>query len=344
MRRFAACVSILDENPEDDQALGTLARLYEQQGRHRDRLEIVERRLALRKPKDAERLDLLKQIAKLLEGPLGDATGAGALAEVLERAPPTGKRWRRWNVSWRPAPTPACAWPPRRCWRPIYERAVVTPSWPGSSASTRPDPMPRARLGELMRLAALEEKRLGDTEGALQTTALAIRDALTEPELPELLDAYERLAGPQRLADVTALYREISPDVLDEALKLRLDRTIASAAAGQGDAATAADYYRRILIASPTTTPRWPRSIRSIAATATRRLSTRSSCGVRSWPRSRRSRARCASRSASWQRPSSNASKTRSPPSSGSSRSRLLTGWLPRRSIASTPRPSAGAI
>ena len=53
---IAACVSILDENPEDDQALETLARLYEQQGRHRDRLEIVERRLALRKPKDAERL------------------------------------------------------------------------------------------------------------------------------------------------------------------------------------------------------------------------------------------------------------------------------------------------
>ena len=44
-----------------------------------------------------------------------------------------------------------------------------------------------------------------------------------------------------------ALYRDISPDVLDEALKLRLDRTIAAAAAGQGDAATAADYYRRIL-------------------------------------------------------------------------------------------------
>ena len=44
---IAACVSILDESPEDDQALETLARLYEQQGRHRDRLEILERRLAL---------------------------------------------------------------------------------------------------------------------------------------------------------------------------------------------------------------------------------------------------------------------------------------------------------
>ena len=44
---IAACVSILDENPQDDPALETLARLYEQQGRHRQRLEIIERRLGL---------------------------------------------------------------------------------------------------------------------------------------------------------------------------------------------------------------------------------------------------------------------------------------------------------
>ncbi len=75
-------------NPQDDQALERLARLYELQGRHRDRLDILERRLALRGPKDAERLPLLRQIAALLEGPLGD--GAGALErwrEVLDRAP-----------------------------------------------------------------------------------------------------------------------------------------------------------------------------------------------------------------------------------------------------------------
>ncbi len=42
---IAACVSILDENPEDTSALDTLARLYDQQGRHRDRLGILERRL-----------------------------------------------------------------------------------------------------------------------------------------------------------------------------------------------------------------------------------------------------------------------------------------------------------
>ena len=155
---IAACVSILDENPEDDQALGTLARLYEQQGRHRDRLEIVERRLALRKPKDAERLALLKQLAKLLEGPLGDATGAlERWREVLERAP--GRRGGAGGAGAFPGAghrRRACAWPPRRCSSRSTKRAVATPSWRASFASTsRREADVRARLGELMRLAAL---------------------------------------------------------------------------------------------------------------------------------------------------------------------------------------------
>src|SRR4029079_7403735 len=98
-----------------------------------------------------------------------------------------------------------------------------------------------------MRLANLEEARLGDKETARETTALAIRDALSEPELPSLLDTYERLTGLERVSEVAVLYREISPDVLDEGVKLRLDRTIAEVALRDGDAVTAADYHRRVL-------------------------------------------------------------------------------------------------
>ena len=85
---IAACVSILDENPSDDQAMETLARLYEQQGRHSNRLEILERRLALAPARSSERIGLLRQIAMLLEGPLGDPNDAlGRWREVLETAP-----------------------------------------------------------------------------------------------------------------------------------------------------------------------------------------------------------------------------------------------------------------
>ena len=72
-------------------------------------------------------------------------------------------------------------------------------------------------------------------------------DALAEPELSLLLDAYERLAGAARVGDVATLYREISPDVLDEAIKLRLDRFVAEAARRAGNTGGAAEYYRRVL-------------------------------------------------------------------------------------------------
>jgi golgin subfamily B member 1 len=246
---IAACVSILDEHPEDDQALETLARLYEQQGRHKDRLEIVERRLALRTPQDAARVTLLRQVAKLLEGPLGDPAGAlDRWREVLERAPADPEALAAIERFLHPGTDVALRIAAAQVLEPIYDKGG---RYPELAAIVRiyveAQTEARARLGELMRLATLEETRLGDTEGALRTTALAIRDALTEPELSALLDTYERLAGSKRLAEVTTLYRDISPDVLDEALKLRLDRTIAAAAAAQGDAQTAADYYRRIL-------------------------------------------------------------------------------------------------
>ena len=115
---IAACVSILDESPQDDQALETLARLYEQQGRHRQRLEILERRLALARPRRTDRVVLLRQIAALLEGPLGDPGEAlGRWREVLEAAPGGPRtRWRRWSDSWRRAPTAACGSRRRRRW------------------------------------------------------------------------------------------------------------------------------------------------------------------------------------------------------------------------------------
>jgi tetratricopeptide (TPR) repeat protein len=98
-----------------------------------------------------------------------------------------------------------------------------------------------------MRLGQIEETRLRDPETARATTARAIREALSEPELPALLDNFERLAGPLLIGDVLALYREVSPDVLDETVKLRLDRTIADAASRQGDGALAIEYHRRVL-------------------------------------------------------------------------------------------------
>ncbi len=250
---IAACVAILDENPEDGSALETLSRLYEQQGRHRDRLEILERRLVLAAP--AGRADLLRQIAALLEGPLGDPAAAlDRWREVLAAAP-QGQGQGNDALALaalerflQPAVDASLRLTAAQALEPVYEKAgrfAELASVVQVYIDNETDG--HERLAQLTRLARLQETRLGNPEAAFATTALAIRDALAEPELPTLLDAYERLAGGARGADVAALYRDISPDVLDEGIKLRLDRFIADAARALGDVAGAADYYRRVL-------------------------------------------------------------------------------------------------
>jgi tetratricopeptide (TPR) repeat protein len=244
---IAACVAILDESPEDTSALETLSRLYEQQGRHQDRLEILERRLAL--AKGAARAELLRQVAALHEGPLGDPANAlERWREVLGTEPADAQALEALERFLQPAVDAGLRLQAAQALEPIYEKAgrfaelagVIQVYVDGADDG-------RSRLEQLTRLATLQETRLRDGEAAFATTALAIRDALAEPELPALLDAYERLAGPRRVAEVGTLYRELSPDVLDEAVKLRLDRFIAEAARSAGDTAGAIDYYRRVL-------------------------------------------------------------------------------------------------
>jgi tetratricopeptide (TPR) repeat protein len=246
---IAACVSILDENPQDDQALETLARLYEQQGRHRQRLEILERRLALVDGRPADRVALLRQIAGLLEGPLGDPADAlGRWREVLEAAPADRDALAALERFLAPGTDGGLRLAAAQALEPIYESngrfaelAAVVRVYVEAQTDAR------ARLEQLMRLASLEESRLGDHEAARETTVLAIRDALADTELASLLDTFERLTGLERVSEVAALYREISPDVLDEAVKLRLERTIAEVALRDGDTVLAADYHRRVL-------------------------------------------------------------------------------------------------
>ena len=256
---IAACVSILDENPEDTAALDTLARLYEQQGRHRDRLGVLERRLALvrREPaaaRGAAETEVLRQIARLYEGPLGDPANAlGHWREILTAAPGDGDALAALERFMQPGVETALRLAAAQALEPIYDKAG---RWPQLAeviqVYVEAQGDARARVVELSRLATLQETRLGDPEAAFVSYGLAIRDALGDASLGILLDAYERLAGHNaapsaRRDEVAALYRDITPDVLDEKLRLRLDRFVAETARANGDHDLAAEYYRRVL-------------------------------------------------------------------------------------------------
>ena len=256
---ISANLSILDESPEDAGALDALANLYARQDRHANRLEILERRLALSKREGAsrqeitERVDVLRRIAELLGGPLASPTEALARwREVLALSPSDPGAVEALEDMLTSDVDSALRLSAAEALETMYESAgrfAELSSVLQIYIDTETDP--RAKVATLVRLAELQEVRLGDPGLALQSYGHAIREALSEPQLPSLLDAYERLAGASRIDDVIALYREITPDVLDEDLKQRIDRSIAEGALKKGDSALAAECYRRILERQP---------------------------------------------------------------------------------------------
>ena len=129
----AAIRPILDDFPEDREALTALSRLFELQGAAVEHLEILERLLQIA-PNDVERVELTRRIAGLLQGPL--VRRAEALDRWRESCGwhrPTRVPWRKWR-SCSARRIPACASPrPRRSSRSI-PRPVITPAWPGSCA------------------------------------------------------------------------------------------------------------------------------------------------------------------------------------------------------------------
>ena len=343
---IAACVSILDENPEDDQALETLARLYEQQGRHRDRLEIVERRLALRKPKDADRL----------AAPAADCQAAGGAARRSDRRARALARGAGTGAGRSRGAGGAGAFPGAR-----HRRRPAAGGRAGAGADLR-EGRPLRRAGR--RSSASTSRRRPTAARAWRADAAggARGDAPDDTEAA----LRDHGAGDPRRADRARAARAAR----------RLRAPGRPGAPGRGDGvlprhqpgrarrgaqAAPRSHHRRgggghgrrddwrptttagSSIASPTTTRRWPRSTRSTAATATTQALYEILLRRAELARIPPSKGRCGSRSASWPRPSSSGSTTPSPPTSGSSRSRPPTARPRRRSIASTRRPSAGA-
>jgi tetratricopeptide (TPR) repeat protein len=245
---------ILDELPEDREALSTLARLYQAANVPAEHLEILERLLLLAKS-DGERIDLLRQIAGLLQGPLARP------AEALER-------WREiLRLSFKDAAAMmevegllgsddlSLRFAAAETLEPIYAKAGDHARLAGIlrvQIALAEDG--HSRAGHRARLAGIEENELKDKKSAFATWADAIKDATSDPELDRLLDAYERLAvalGEDTILDIIDLYRAIEPDIMAETTRMRVQQTVAKHAIKLGDLPLATDYYGRIVERRP---------------------------------------------------------------------------------------------
>ncbi len=245
----AALREVLDRDGDDDHALAELARLVRAADRPSELLEVLERRLSLGQV-DAIATEV--EIATLLEGPLGRPSEAlDRWASVLRRSPD--------RADARAAIERAVADPglrPRAA-ELLHELFAATGDDLAATtlhlqlADLAGDPAEAApHLRAVMRL---REQRLGDKAGALAVGLRAVAGSATDPELPALLAATDRLAAELgREGDLIDVYRQVAPEVLDADLQRRMYLDVADLARGvRGDNALAREHYQRVLDASP---------------------------------------------------------------------------------------------
>jgi tetratricopeptide (TPR) repeat protein len=248
---IAAYLEILDSLPEDSDTLIELTRLYREQERYPDLLDILERRLAL-SATDSERITLTCDIATLLEKHLGrEAEALDRHAWVLQRD--LGHAQALEAVE-RLAGDPDLLQRGAEILQPIYETSATWDKLAGLLLRLADASLdPRDQLRALREVAQLREQYLDDAAGAFEVAVRALRTGLAEPELGELVSEVERLASELgRPGELIDIYQEIAPDVLDADLQRRLYLDIADLArAARKDLALARSFYQRVLDDQP---------------------------------------------------------------------------------------------
>ncbi len=246
-----AQLEVLDHLDSDRDALSELCRLYRVAERYEDLLATLLQRLQLSND-DSERADLTFQLASLLHKQLGRQDEAlMRFAEVLE---------------FNPAHQPALAAVESMVGdKELHQRAmeILHPLYQQEGAhadlvelllrvaETTQDG--RQRVLYLKEAAAVREQHLDDKDGAFDAIGLGLRDAVSEPELAELVDHWSRLASELgREQELIDGFRGIAPDVLDADLKRRLLLDVADLSrAINHDSELAREYYLRVLDIDP---------------------------------------------------------------------------------------------
>jgi golgin subfamily B member 1 len=252
---ISTVLAILDESAEDVGALEMLSSLYDRKGAVSERLEVLDRQLQLATSSDT-RIEILRGMAKLLEGPLGrPAEALERWREVLQVAPADPLALERVEVMVAAGGRSNLALSAAQVLEPIYEQSAQWPKLAGLiDLYISADEDSRDRMHHRVRLARLQEERLGDKGAALVSYGAAVLDALAEPQLGELLDAYERLTdalGGEHNRKLLDLYQTVEDEVLSDDLRLRIARTVARRAEVLGDEPLATTWYQKVLERAP---------------------------------------------------------------------------------------------
>ncbi len=245
-------LEILDLDGDDARALDELARLHRGAGRYLELQEVLERRLVIAEAlAEPEAMARRHELAQLLAGPLGrelDALDHWAL--VLAREPAHEGALAAVK---RALDDPNLGSRGAAILEPLYEATGQDLALCALLQTTAAREVGSEKVRRLMRVAHIRERRLADQAGALDATVTALRAAVAEPELPDLLGEVERLAADLgREGDLIDIYRGVADDVMVADLQRRLYLDIADLAlAVRDDASLARTFYQKVLDGQP---------------------------------------------------------------------------------------------
>jgi len=246
---IASWLEVIDRDSEDTRALNELARLYTSSERWVDLLDVHERQAMLYE--GPAQTDLVIQIARLLAGPLARPVEAlDRWASVLKEYPTNATAVAAVEAALEDSELRVAA---ADILRPVYaatgqENRIATLSL--LQADWTDDPATKLRaLVEVVRL----RERIGDIAGAFEVQLQALKHAATEPELAQVVEDTERLAGMlDKNADLIDAFIQVAPDVLDAEIQRGLYFDIADLArAIRRDQELAREYYLKVLDSAP---------------------------------------------------------------------------------------------
>lgn len=237
--------------PEDD-TLDALARLYRASEKWEDLLEITQMRYD-QSGDPVVRSELRFEAGELMRTRTNDLEGAiEAYAEVLGAVPEHQKTVDALEALMA-AGAGYASLAAARVLAPRYEASQHYESLLRVFDALCQTEDPIERLTCLKRAAEVADVGLDDGARAFDLHARAVRAALSEPELEQLLREQERLASvSDRFGDYVALLRDVAPDIMDGDLQADTLLRIAELAQERlEDDDLAIEYYRKLLQERP---------------------------------------------------------------------------------------------
>ena len=209
-----AYLMVLDEIPDDVDAMRALARMYQQAERWSEFLEMLERELSLDQAAEQERIDLIFKIADIQHRHMLNLTMAvERYQQVLDlEHGHEGTRLALEELLDEPDQKLAAA----ELLAPIYQREsnwerLITIYQLQAEEADIPE-----KVALLVKVAQLYEDGLDDMDNAFEAYRLALSEAVAEPEFLDLLDQYHRLARTlERWAEFVETIEEIVVDIMD---------------------------------------------------------------------------------------------------------------------------------